>query len=72
MQYPGWVDGLACGMHHIYFVILYMFWAYLGPSTGGTTICIQQLVQFQTNQDNRQSSKKNNEYQLLYTYGCTS
>jgi hypothetical protein len=23
-------------------------------------------------QDNRQSSKKNNKYQLLYTYGCTS
>jgi hypothetical protein len=26
----------------------------------------------QCNQDNRQSSKKNNKYQLLYTYGCTS
>ena len=23
----------------------------------------------QSNQDNRQSSKKNNKYQLLYTYG---
>jgi len=23
-------------------------------------------------QDNRQSSKKNDKYQLLYTYGCTS
>jgi hypothetical protein len=22
--------------------------------------------------DNRQSSKKNNKYQMLYTYGCTS
>jgi len=27
---------------------------------------------FQSNQDNRQSSKKNNNYQLLYIYGCTS
>jgi len=26
----------------------------------------------QSNQYNRQSSKKNNKYQLLYTYGCTS
>jgi len=25
-----------------------------------------------SNQDNRQSPKKNNKYQLLYTYGCTS
>jgi len=25
-----------------------------------------------SNRDNRQSSKKNNNYQLLYTYGCTS
>ena len=29
-------------------------------------------LQFHSNQDNRQSSKKNNKYQLLYTYGCTS
>jgi len=28
----------------VYFVNLYMFWAYLGPSSGGTTVCIQQLV----------------------------
>jgi len=28
----------------VYFVNLYMFRAYLGPSSGGTTICIQQLV----------------------------
>jgi len=28
----------------VYFVNLYMFRAYLGPSLGGTTICIQQLV----------------------------
>jgi len=28
----------------VYFIILYMFQAYLGPSSGGTTICIQKLV----------------------------
>jgi len=28
----------------LYFVNLYMFWAYLGPSSGGTSVCIQQLV----------------------------
>jgi len=28
----------------VYFVNLYMFLAYLGPSSGGTTVCIQQLV----------------------------
>jgi len=28
----------------VYSVNLYMFRAYLGPSSGGTTICIQQLV----------------------------
>ena len=28
----------------VYFVNLYMFRAYLGPSSGGTTLCIQQLV----------------------------
>jgi len=28
----------------VYFVNLYMFRVYLGPSTGGTTLCIQQLV----------------------------
>ena len=28
----------------IYFVKLYMFRAYLGPSLGGTTVCIQHLV----------------------------
>jgi len=28
----------------VYFVNLYMFWAYLGPSSGGTTVCMQQLV----------------------------
>ena len=28
----------------VYFVNLYMFRAYLGPSSGGTTVCIQQLI----------------------------
>jgi hypothetical protein len=28
----------------VYFVKLYMFRACLGPSSGGTTVCIQQLV----------------------------
>ena len=47
-----------------------MFRAYLGPSSGGTTVCMQQLVLIilccpgwiasQFNQDNRKSSKKNN------------
>jgi len=34
-------------MHNIflvYFVNLYMFRAYLGPSSGGTTVCTQQPV----------------------------
>ena len=48
----------------VYFVNLYMFRAYLGPSLGGTTECIQELVLIifldgiQSSQDNRQSSKK--------------
>jgi hypothetical protein len=28
----------------VYFVNLYMFRTYLGPSSGGTTVCIQQLI----------------------------
>ena len=90
----------------VYFVKVYMFREYLGPSSGGTTVCIQQMVlilfrwlslvldrlelklelalfllktnleldelEFQSIQDKRQSSKKNNKYHLLYTYGCTS
>jgi len=28
----------------VYFVNLYMFRAYLGSSSGGTDVCIQQLV----------------------------
>jgi len=28
----------------VYFVNLYMFREYLGPSSGATTVCIQQLV----------------------------
>jgi len=34
-------------MHNLFlvrFVNLYTFWAYLGPPSGGTTVCIQQLV----------------------------
>jgi len=30
------------------------------------------LVGLELKEDNRESSKKNNRYQLLYTYGCTS
>ena len=30
----------------VYFVKLYVFRVYLGPSSGGTTVCIQQLVLF--------------------------
>jgi len=65
----------------VYFVNLYMFRACLGPSSGGTTICTQEfvlivlsvvLVGSESNQDNRQSSKKNNKYKLLYIYGCNS
>jgi len=37
------------------------------------TYCSVVLVEFEkSNQDNIQSSKKNNKYQLFYTYGCTS
>jgi hypothetical protein len=53
----------------VYFVNLYKFRAYLGPSSGGTTVCMQQLVLiilfrwisvvlsgvFQSNQDNRRN-----------------
>jgi len=28
----------------VYYVKLYMFRAYLDPSSGGTTVCVQQLV----------------------------
>jgi len=28
----------------VYFVNLYMFRTYLGPSSGGTTVCVQQFV----------------------------
>jgi hypothetical protein len=62
----------------VYFVDLYMFQAYLGPSSGGTTVCIQQFVlvifldDCLLSKDNTQTSKKNNKYQLLCTYGCTS
>ena len=52
----------------VHFINLYMFWAYLGPWSGGTTACIQKLVLIIIFrwlsvvlvgfQDNRQSSKK--------------
>jgi uncharacterized membrane protein len=54
-----------------------MFLAYLGISSGGTTLCVGQLlliILFRLlsvvliGQDNRQSSKKKNKYQLLYPY----
>jgi len=49
-------------MHNLFlvcFVNFYMFRAYLDD----------RLLSIQ---DNRQSYKKNNKYQMLYTYGCTS
>ena len=55
----------------VYFVNLYLFRAYLGPSSGGTTVCIQQLeliillddcllswLGWKSNHDNIQSSKR--------------
>jgi len=36
------------------------------------THSIIRLLSWLSNQDSRQSSKKNNKYQLLYTYGCAS
>ena len=67
-------------MHNLfvaYFVNIYKFRAYLGPSLGRTTVCIQQLVLIilcmwmsvvlvgleQSNQ--YKSSKKDSKYQLL-------
>ena len=41
------VERKANSMHNlflVYFVNLYMFRPYLGPSLEGTTVCIQQLV----------------------------
>jgi len=70
---------LMHNLYLVYFFNLYMFRTYLGPSSGGTTVCILQLVliilfrwlsvvlvglEFESNQDNRQSSKMNNKYQL--------
>jgi len=67
----------------VYFVNLYMFRAYLGPSSGGKPYVYNNwnlivflddclLSWFDWNQGNRQSSKKNNKHQLLCTCGCTS
>ena len=52
----------------VYFVNLYMFRAYLVPSSGGTAVCVQQLVLvlfrwLSVVLDGRQSSKKNNKYE---------
>ena len=38
-------------------------------TTIGTYYSFIIIFRFQSDQDNRQSSKKNNKYQLLYTYG---
>jgi len=35
-------------------------------------MCTKIGAYYSVVQDNRQSSKKNDNYQLLYTYGCTS
>jgi hypothetical protein len=51
----------------VYFFNFYMFRAYLGPSAGGTISLLSWFVK-----PGQQSSKNNNKYQLLYTYGCTS
>ena len=62
----------------VYFVNLYMFRAHLGPLSGGKPYVYNNwyLLFFLygcllswSNQDNRQTYKKNNKYQLLYTYG---
>jgi hypothetical protein len=37
-------NNLMHNLFLVYFVNLYMFRAYLSPSSGGTTVCIQQLV----------------------------
>jgi len=40
-----WIkSNMMHNLFSVYFVNLYMFRAYLGPSSGGTTVCIQQLV----------------------------
>jgi hypothetical protein len=63
----------------VYFVKhLYMFRAYLQPIIRRYIVWIKQLVlivllrwllELQPSHDKRQSSQKNNKYQLLYTYG---
>jgi len=35
---------LDANLFLVYFVKIYMFRKYLGPSSGGTTVCIQQFV----------------------------
>jgi hypothetical protein len=66
----------------VYFINLYMFRAYLGPSSGGTTVFIHScylffflheclLFWFDWNYPIQPAQQKN-KYQLLYTYSCTS
>jgi hypothetical protein len=63
---------LMHNLSSVYFIKhLYMFLAYLQPIIRSYTVWIQQLV-LQPSHDNRQPSKKNNIYQVLYLYGCTS
>ena len=64
---------LIHNLFFVYFVNLYMFWAYLGPIIRRycTTVCIQHLVLIlfrwlSVVLDNRQSSKKNVVYIRLY------
>ena len=60
----------------LYFDNVYMFRAYLAPSSTGIILfrwlsVVMVGYEFQSNHHNRQSSKKNNKYQMFYTYGCT-
>ena len=68
------------------FVNLYMFRAYLGPSSGGTTVCVQQLVLiilfrrlsvvlvglFQSNPDNLVGLEQSNLYMFRAYLGPSS
>jgi len=65
---------LMHNLFSVYFVNLNIFRAYLDPSSGGTTVYIQQLVLIILFwwPGPRHSSKKNDQYQLLYTYSCTA
>jgi len=56
----------------VYFVSIYMFQSYLCLSSGGTTLCIQQLVLIILFRWLSVVLIGLELYQLLYTYGCTS